>query len=91
MYLLNSNRSLTRGRGYPFDRSPAHVSGSEHAGHARLQRQRRVLWLSLTAVPPNRASDYKTLLIAFDLLGQPIRVWCGTDKDEKGRGPNVFG
>ncbi len=90
MDLLDRDGTLSDGRCHPLHRTVPHVAGGEHAGHARLQKQRGTLQRPssgrFSLARQVLAGGNETLLVAFDLSGQPVRARFGSNEDEEGRG-----
>src|SRR5918995_3905160 len=82
--------ALANGGGDTVGGSVPHVTGSEDAGDARLELQRcsregpALGWL--TAVQEIRPRDHVALLVALDILRQPVRARLGANEGEKGGG-----
>jgi Bacterial protein of unknown function (DUF899) len=57
----------------------AHVTRREHAGDARLERQGFTILVPvhLGSLEKVATGDEVTLLVALDLVGQPLGVWFG--------------
>src|SRR5918998_4775108 len=93
VHLAYHDRALTHGRRDALDGSGAHVADGEHAGHARLERQRRPLErpaLRRSGGDGHSGSRYDVApCVPLDGLREPLRPWPRTDQEEEPRRVNL--
>src|SRR6185437_7956379 len=82
--LRYGHRSFPDGGGDPFDRPGAYVAGGEHSWHAGFQRQRyRLARFGPVLTGQVAAGQDESVLVAPDIVGQPVGVRGGADHDEQ--------
>src|SRR6476469_7185177 len=78
---VDGHAALADGGGDPLHRVEPDVAGREHAGGARLERERRSFEcpLGIDRLDHLRAGDHEPVGVAGDLGAEPVGAWGGTD------------
>ena len=85
---LDRHRALPDGGGHSLDRTVPDVAGREHPRHARLEEKRTAVERPGAGVGKVGPREDEAVLVAIDLLRQPVGVRADSDHEEEAAGAN---
>ena len=85
---LDRHRALPDGGGHSLDRTVPDVAGREHPRHARLEEKRTAVERPGAGVRKVGPREDEAVLVAIDLLQQPVGVRADSDHEEEAAGAN---